>query len=152
MRAVLQRVLRGSVRVEGDVIGEIAKGLVVLVGVEKGDTEKDVEYVTGKVSGLRIFPNSEGKMDLSVKATGGDVLAASQFTLLGNTRQGRRPSFEASEEPKRAEEVFNLLVEKLKDEGVTVETGRFGADMQVELVGDGPVTIIIDSSKDTKDT
>lgn len=149
MRAVLQRVLRGSVRVEGDVIGEIAKGLVVLVGVEKGDTEKDVEYVTGKVAGLRIFSNSEGKMDLSVKDTGGAVLAVSQFTLLGNTRKGRRPSFEASEEPKRAEEVFNLFVEKLKDQGVTVETGRFGADMQVELVGDGPVTIVIDSRKDT---
>ena len=149
MRAVLQRVLCGSVRVEGDVIGEIVKGLVVLVGVEKGDTEKDVEYVTGKVAGLRIFSNSEGKMDLSVKDTGGAVLAVSQFTLLGNTRKGRRPSFEASEEPKRAEEVFNLFVEKLKDQGVTVETGRFGADMKVELVGDGPVTIIIDSRKDT---
>ena len=149
MRAVLQRVLRGSVRVDEDVVGEIAKGLVVLVGVEKGDTQKDVEYVTGKVAGLRIFSNSEGKMDLSVKDTGGAVLAVSQFTLLGNTRKGRRPSFEASEEPKRAEELFNTFVEELKHEGLNVETGRFGADMQVEIIGDGPVTIIIDSRKDT---
>lgn len=145
MRAVLQRVTEGRVRVGGEVVGVVARGLVVLVGVEGGDVEKDIDYLAGKVVGLRIFSNSEGKMDLNVKDAGGAVLAVSQFTLLANTRKGRRPSFEASEAPERAEEVFNIFVERLRAEGLTVETGRFGADMRVELVGDGPVTIVIDS-------
>lgn len=147
MRIVIQRVSRGSVSVEGEAVGEIFEGLVVLVGVEKGDSEKDVDYLTSKVSGMRIFANGEGKMDLSVKDIGGGILAVSQFTLLANTRKGRRPSFEASEDPKRAEELFNLFVAKLRNDDLTVETGRFGADMRVEIIGDGPVTIVINSRK-----
>ncbi|MCK4846997.1 MAG: D-tyrosyl-tRNA(Tyr) deacylase [Deltaproteobacteria bacterium] len=145
MRIVIQRVSRGSVSVVGEVVGKISQGLVVLVGVEKGDSEKDVDYLTSKVSGMRIFANGEGKMDLSVNDIGGGILAVSQFTLLANTRKGRRPSFEASEDPKRAEELFDLFVAKLRDDDLTVETGRFGADMRVEIIGDGPLTIVIDS-------
>ncbi len=145
MRVVIQRVSSASVRVDGEIIGQIGQGAVVLAGVKDGDTEDDVRYLAAKIPGLRIFADGESHFQNSVTETGGSVLVVSQFTLYADTRKGRRPSFVEAAQPPEAERLYELLVSELRNQGLAVETGRFGAMMDVELVNDGPVTIIIDS-------
>ena len=147
MRCVVQRVSRASVTVEGELVGEIGKGYMVLVGAEEGDTEADAAYCAEKIAGLRVFEDSEEKMNLSVSDVGGGVLLVSQFTLLGDARHGRRPSFIRAARPEAAEPLFELVCEKVAAHGIPVETGRFRTHMEVELVNDGPVTILLDSKK-----
>ncbi|MBE7449519.1 MAG: D-tyrosyl-tRNA(Tyr) deacylase [Kofleriaceae bacterium] len=148
MRAVVQRCRRAQVTVEGQVVGAIERGLVVLLGAGKGDGDADLAYVVDKVVNLRIFPDDEGKMNRSVLELGGGVLLVSQFTLYGDTRKGRRPAFVDALEPGPAEALYERAVAAVRAAGVTqVATGVFRADMQVELVNDGPVTILVDSRK-----
>lgn len=147
MRCVVQRVTRSSVTSDGELTGSIGKGLMVLIGVTTTDTEKDIKYMADKVPNLRIFEDAEGKMNLSLKDVGGAILAVSQFTLYGDARGGRRPSFITAERPERANELYEQLVAAWREQGLTVETGRFRTDMQVELINDGPVTLLLDSSK-----
>lgn len=147
MRAVVQRVKKSSVTVDSQITGKIDKGLMALIGVEEGDTEKDAAYIADKITGLRIFEDEEGKMNLSVKDIGGDVLAVSQFTLLGDVRKGKRPSFTAAAAPEEANELYRKVVEEIKKNGLHVEEGVFRADMLVEIYNDGPVTILLDSNK-----
>jgi D-tyrosyl-tRNA(Tyr) deacylase len=148
MRAVVQRCRRGSVTVAGEVVGAIDHGLVVLLGAGRGDTESDVAYVVDKLANLRIFPDDDGKMNRSVLDVAGGVLLISQFTLYGDTRKGRRPAFVDALEPGPAEALYERAVAAVRAAGVVrVATGVFRADMQVELVNDGPVTILIDSRK-----
>jgi D-tyrosyl-tRNA(Tyr) deacylase len=147
VRAVVQRVTEASVRVGDEVTGRIKDGLLVLVAAEKDDTDKDILYVTNKISKLRIFPDSEGRMNLSVLEAGGGLLLVSQFTLMGDVRKGLRPSFEKAESPEKARKLLEVLTERLKETGLTIECGRFQEDMKVELINDGPVTIMIDSRK-----
>jgi D-tyrosyl-tRNA(Tyr) deacylase len=147
MKVVLQRVKKASVAVENDVVGRIGRGLCLLVGIEKGDTDKDVEYLAKKVVELRIFPDEAGKMNLSVGDISGGILAVSQFTLAGSVKKGRRPSFDRAERPERAEELFNTFVDCLRGYGNPVETGLFAAMMDVEIVNDGPVTFVLESHK-----
>jgi len=143
MKACVQRVLSGKVVVGGDTVAEIGKGLVVLIGFEKGDLKSHVEKMAKKIVELRIFEDSAGKMNLSLKDVKGELLAVPNFTLAADCRKGRRPSFQSSEEPAKAEEMFNLFVEKCREEGVPVQTGIFGADMKVHIVNDGPVTFVL---------
>ena len=143
MKACVQRVLSGKVVVSGETVAEIGKGLVVLIGFEKGDLKSYVEKMAKKVVELRIFEDSSGKMNLSLKDVKGELLVVPNFTLAADCRKGRRPSFQSSEEPSKAEEMFNLFVEKCREEGVLVQTGIFGADMKVHVVNDGPVTFIL---------
>jgi len=145
MRAVVQRVTRASVRVGEESVGAIERGLLALVGVAKGDTEADARILAGKIVGLRVFEDEAGKMNLDLPATGGALLAVSQFTLLGDVRKGRRPSFTEAMEPEAARALFERFVALCADRGLRVETGRFQADMAVELVNDGPVTILLDT-------
>ncbi len=145
MKALLQRVTEASVRVAGEVVGRIGRGLVVFVGVANEDTEKDVQYLVQKTVNLRIFADEEGKFNLSVLDTNGELLLVSQFTLLADSRKGRRPSFVEAASPIRAEELFNHFVEQASATGLKVETGRFQQYMQVEIHNDGPVTILLDS-------
>lgn len=146
MRLVVQRVSHASVKVDGEIKGEIGKGLLVLLGVKKGDTEKDLDYCVKKLVGLRIFKDEEEKMNLSAQDIEGDFLIISQFTLYGDTKKGFRPSFITSEEPDKANQMYETFLEKVKvASGRKVEKGVFGADMKVELLNDGPVTIIIES-------
>ena len=147
MRCVIQRVSSASVISEGEQTGAIEKGFMVLVGVCAEDTEKDVKYMAEKVPNLRIFEDEQGKMNLSLKDVGGAMLAVSQFTLYGDARGGRRPSFTAAARPEAANALYEQLVAAWRAQGITVETGRFRTDMQVSLVNDGPVTILMDSSK-----
>ena len=147
MRAVVQRVSRASVKVGDEIAGEIGKGLLVLLGVEQGDTEGDADYLAEKVVGLRIFEDDAGKMNLSVAEVGGAVLAVSQFTLMGDVRRGKRPSFDAAARPERAKELYESFVQKIRALGLHCETGRFQEMMEVELVNTGPVTILLDSNK-----
>ncbi|MBT9136357.1 MAG: D-aminoacyl-tRNA deacylase [Firmicutes bacterium] len=147
VRAVVQRVSRARVVVGDEVVGAIAWGLVVLLGVAKHDTLKDATYLAEKIAGLRIFADSEGKMNLSLAQKGGAVLAISQFTLYGDCRRGKRPSFDDAASPEIAIPLYHQFVAGLKEYGLTVATGSFGAMMQVELVNDGPVTILLDSEK-----
>ena len=147
MRAVVQRVSRAAVRVDGAVVGEIGAGLLVLLGVAADDGNADVDYVADKIAGLRIFEDSAGKMNRSVVEAGGAVLAVSQFTLFGDARRGKRPSFDAAARPERANELYEACIARLRAAGLQVETGKFQASMQVELVNDGPVTILLDSKK-----
>ena len=147
MRCVVQRVTRASVTVEGEVVGAIENGYMVLVGAEDGDTEADVTYCADKIAGLRVFEDDQDKMNLSVQDVGGKVLMVSQFTLLGDARHGRRPSFIRAARPEAAEPMFELLCDKVRAKGLEVETGRFRTHMQVSLVNDGPVTILLDSKK-----
>ena len=147
MRAVVQRVLRASVAVRDQITGEIGKGLMVLIGVEIGDGEKDAAYIAEKVQNLRIFEDDEGKMNRSLTDVGGAILAVSQFTLLGDTRDGRRPSFIRAERPAEADALYQHVVGVWREEGILVETGVFGAEMAVSLVNDGPVTILMDSRR-----
>lgn len=145
MRAVIQRVLRASVTVDGAVVGEIARGWLVLLGVAPADTAKQVEWLADKVANLRAFDDADGKMNLAVQDVGGSVLVVSQFTLYGECLKGRRPSFTSAAPPAIAEPLYERFVAELKLLGVPVATGRFGADMKVELVNDGPVTFVIDA-------
>ncbi len=147
MRAVVQRVSRASVAVGEEITGEIGNGLLVLLGVEQGDSEADADYVAEKIVGLRIFEDDAGKMNLSVGEIGGAVLAVSQFTLLGDVRRGKRPSFDAAARPERARELYEYFVARVRRSGLRCETGRFQEMMQVELVNSGPVTILLDSKK-----
>ncbi|MGI8910923.1 MAG: D-aminoacyl-tRNA deacylase [Rubrobacteraceae bacterium] len=145
MRIVLQRVKSASVTVEGELVSEIGGGLLLLVGVAQGDGESEAAWLAGKVARLRVFGDEEGKMNLSVGDTGGEILAVSQFTLLADTRKGNRPSFIRAALPEQAEPLFDYFREKLREEGVaSVKTGRFGAMMDVALVNDGPVTILLE--------
>ncbi|MEE1073592.1 MAG: D-aminoacyl-tRNA deacylase [Cellulosilyticum sp.] len=147
MRAVVQRVTQASVTVEDQVVGEIAEGLMVLVAVRGEDTEQDMDYIAKKIAGLRVFSDEAGKMNLSVKDIGGKLLIVPQFTLYGSAIKGMRPSFTASGPVEEARLKFEQFIERLKQEAVPVETGIFQADMKVALVNDGPVTILLDSSK-----
>ena len=147
MIIVLQRVKQARVEVEGRATGRIGPGICLLVGVEKGDTREDAEFLASKATELRIFPDSEGKMNLSLAEAGGEVLAVSQFTLAGSTRKGRRPSFDGAEEPTLAAELFDHLVALVREKGFRVETGVFQAMMDVHLTNDGPVTFILESRK-----
>lgn len=147
MRAVVQRVSRARVTVNGQAVGEIGAGLLVLLGVGHNDTEKDAEYLAEKVAGLRIFEDAEGKMNRAVGEVGGAVLAVSQFTLYGDVRRGRRPSFDAAARPEQARTLYTFFVEKIRASGLRCETGQFQEMMQVELVNEGPVTILLDSGK-----
>ena len=128
-------------------VGQIGGGLLVLVGVEKGDGQEDLRYTADKLLGLRVFNDSDGKMNLSIQDTGGEILVVSQFTLLGDARRGRRPSFINAASPEDGERLYRQMIEYLQQQGASVQSGQFQADMQVELVNDGPVTILIDSRK-----
>jgi len=147
MRAVIQRVSRAKVTVNGETTGEIANGLLVLLGVATGDTNADADYLAEKIIGLRIFEDQDGKMNLSVADTAGALLVVSQFTLYGDVRRGKRPSFDAAAPPQQARELYEYFVEKIRTAGMTCETGRFQEMMQLELVNEGPVTILLDSAK-----
>jgi D-tyrosyl-tRNA(Tyr) deacylase len=147
VRAVIQRVAESSVCVDRKVIAEIGRGLLVFLGVEKGDVESDAEYLVEKIVNLRIFEDEERRMNRSLLDVGGRMLAVSQFTLLGDVRKGRRPSFAAAEEPARARELYDLFMELARREGIFVIGGVFQAMMDVHLVNDGPVTFVIDSKK-----
>lgn len=145
MRAVIQRVSSARVDVGGRSVGEIGNGLLILVGVARDDAEQDATWLAEKVTTLRIFEDGDGKMNLSVMDVGGSLLAVSQFTLLGDCRKGRRPSYDKAEKPEEAERLYRHFVELLRAKGLAVETGAFQAHMQVALVNDGPVTLILDS-------
>ena len=147
MRAVVQRVSRAKVTVGEWTSGEIGLGLLVLLGVGHQDTEADVNYLAEKIAGLRIFEDADGKMNRSVLDAGGSVLAVSQFTLYGDVRRGKRPSFDAAAPPDHARRLYELFVERIQAAGLRCETGRFQEMMQVELVNEGPVTILLDSAK-----
>ena len=147
MRAVVQRVSRARVTVKGETAGEIGLGLLVLLGVGAGDTRTEADYLAEKTIGLRIFEDAGGKMNLSVAEVGGALLVVSQFTLYGDARRGKRPSFDGAAPPEQARELYEYFVEKVRASGVRSETGRFQETMQVELVNEGPVTILLDSGK-----
>jgi D-tyrosyl-tRNA(Tyr) deacylase len=145
MISVIQRVRHARVVVDGEVVGKIGQGFLVLLGVGKDDTEEDVRYTATKIAGMRVFTDAEGKFNLALADVGGSVLLVSQFTLLADTRKGRRPSFIDAAPPEPAERMVERCAALLREAGVPVETGRFGAHMDVELLNDGPVTIILDS-------
>lgn len=146
MKAVIQRVSEASVEVDKEVVGSINTGLVVLLGVSREDEKADADYLAEKIPYLRIFNDAEDKMNLSLKNVNGSILAISQFTLLGNTRKGRRPSFIEAAEPESANELYEYFIHKIGEQGVKVEKGIFGAMMLVKIFNDGPVTILLDSS------
>jgi D-tyrosyl-tRNA(Tyr) deacylase len=147
MRAVVQRVSRARVTVGDEVTGEIDLGLLVLLGVGAGDTRAEADYLAEKIVGLRIFEDAGGKMNLSAAEVSGALLLVSQFTLFGDVRRGKRPSFDAAAPPEQARELYEYFVEKIRAAGLRCETGRFQETMQVELVNEGPVTILLDSAK-----
>jgi len=147
MRAVVQRVKKGSVEIEEKEIGKIEKGLVILLGVGQNDTEKDAEYLAEKIVNLRIFEDKEGKMNLSVKDINGQILVISQFTLYGDCKKGRRPSFVSAALPDKAVKLYDYFVKSIKNYGLKIETGEFQAMMLVKIYNDGPVTILLDSEK-----
>ena len=147
MRAVLQRVRSASVTVDGQTIASIAQGLVVLLGVAKGDSEADVSYMADKIPHLRMFPDEAGKMNRSILDVKGEVLIVSQFTLLGETHRGRRPGFDAAAPPDTARRFYESVAHSIREQGVQVQTGKFGANMVVALENDGPVTFILDSHR-----
>ena len=147
MRAVLQRVSRASVRIDGQIAGEIDRGLLVLVGVEAGDGPADITLIANKIREVRIFPDADGKMNLSVQDAGGAVLVVSQFTLMGDVRKGRRPAFDAAEAPDKARRTYDALLAELRQSDLRIEAGVFQAHMDVELVNDGPVTILLDPKR-----
>lgn len=147
MRAVVQRVTRASVTVDAEITGEIGLGILVLLGVGRDDNNSDADYMAEKIAGLRIFEDYDGKMNLGLADVGGAVLAVSQFTLYGDVRRGKRPSFDAAALPQPARELYEHFVSRIRALGLRCETGRFQQTMQVELVNDGPVTILLDSAK-----
>lgn len=146
MRVVLQRSKEASVIINGEQVGAISRGLVLLVAITHEDTETEVDYIVEKIINLRIFEDDQGKMNHSLVDTGGSILSVSQFTLYGDTRKGRRPSFTGAAKPELAEKLYDLFNQKLADKGIQVETGQFGADMDVQLINDGPVTLIVEKS------
>jgi D-tyrosyl-tRNA(Tyr) deacylase len=145
MRAVIQRVKSAEVNLDGRVSGKIGKGLLVLLGVGKGDGESDVSFMASKLPDLRIFEDTSGKFNLSLKETSGEILLVSQFTLYGDCRKGRRPSFTDAEEPTAAKNLYERLISKLREQGIPVQTGEFQAKMEIHLINDGPVTLLLDS-------
>jgi D-tyrosyl-tRNA(Tyr) deacylase len=147
MRAVVQRVMRAQVTVNGEIAGKIGRGLLVLLGVASTDSEADADYLVGKITGLRIFEDENGKMNLAASDVGGEVLAVSQFTLYGDVRRGKRPSFDAAAPPGQARKLYEYFVERIRRAGLTCQTGRFQEMMEVELVNWGPVTILLDSDR-----
>lgn len=147
MRAVVQRVVSAEVRVEGEVVGAVGKGLLVLVGVEEGDSQEDVSFISRKVLNLRVFDDSKGRMDLSVTDVEGEVLLISQFTLFGDCRKGSRPSFSRAASPKIAEELYLQLRDRILQGGISIQTGQFRARMEVSSINEGPVTLIVDSKQ-----
>jgi D-tyrosyl-tRNA(Tyr) deacylase len=147
MRAVIQRVIQASVSVDDRIVGQIGAGLLVLLGVSKTDTQDSADYMLEKVLGLRVFSDAEGKMNLSVREAGGAVLVVSQFTLYGDVRRGKRPSFDDAARPEQAKALYEYVAEKIREQRVECATGEFQAMMRVSLVNDGPVTILIDSEK-----
>lgn len=147
MRAVVQRVSSSKVTVEDNITGQIKKGLLVLLGVTHEDTSNDVDYMIDKILNLRIFEDENGKMNLSLKDVGGELLVVSQFTLYGDCRKGKRPSFTNAARPEVATPLYEEFVQKSKDQDIVVQTGQFGAHMMVDLINDGPVTMLLDSSK-----
>jgi len=147
MRAVVQRVSRAQVTVSGEVTGKIARGLLVLLGVTHADSEADADYLAEKIAGLRIFEDPNGKMNLDAPSVGGAVLVVSQFTLYGDVRRGKRPSFDEAAPPEQARRLYEYFVERIRAARLRCETGQFQEMMQVELVNDGPVTILLDSKK-----
>lgn len=147
MRAVVQRVSRASVTVNGEITGEIEQGFLVLLGVEQDDTQDDVIYLAQKAAGLRVFEDEDGKMNLALSDVNGKMLVVSQFTLLGDCRKGRRPSFVNAARPEQANELYQSFVAEVRGQGIEVETGRFQEHMDVELVNDGPITLLLDSKK-----
>jgi D-tyrosyl-tRNA(Tyr) deacylase len=147
MRAVVQRVSRAQVAVDGEIVGQIGRGLLVLLGVTHADNKADADYLADKIAGLRIFEDGNGKMNLDITAVSGGILVVSQFTLYGDVRRGKRPSFDAAAAPQRARQLYEYFVERIRAAGLPCQTGRFQEMMQVELVNDGPVTILLDSAK-----
>ncbi len=147
MRAVVQRVKSAEVYAEGRLCGKIEKGLLVFIGVGKGDQEEDLSYMVSKLPGLRIFEDASGKFNLSLGEIGGEMLIVSQFTLYGDCRRGRRPSFTEAEEPATARPIYEQFVSRLKGQGIPVQTGEFQAKMDVHLINDGPVTLLLDSKR-----
>lgn len=147
MRLVVQRVKHARVEVERELVGRIGEGLLLLLGIKSDDSIEDVEYLVEKVLGLRIFEDHAGKMNLSIMDKGGEILVVSQFTLYGDCRKGRRPSFDEAAPPELAMNLYDLFVEEIKKMGMKVETGRFGAVMDVNLINSGPVTLLLDSNK-----
>jgi len=149
MRVVVQRVNSASVRVDGDVVGSVKRGALVLLGVLEGDSEREANQLAEKVAGFRYFSDEEGRMNLSIGEVGGSLLVVSQFTLAADGRKGRRPSFDKAAPPLEAESLYEHFVSALRSQGVVVETGNFGAMMEVELVNDGPVTFVLDEAPST---
>ena len=147
MRAVFQRVSRARVVVDGEEVSSIGAGALILLGVGKGDTEKDASYMADKLAGLRVFSDEQGKMNLSLLDIGGQAIVVSQFTLYGDVKKGKRPGFDGAADPRVGEELYLEVVRRMNELGVPTKTGVFGAHMQVELCNDGPVTILIDSAK-----
>lgn len=147
MRAVIQRVSKASVAVNGQVVGQIKHGLLVFLGVGKGDGQSDIDFLAGKITNLRIFPDADGKMNQSVKDIGGGVLLVSQFTLFGDCRKGRRPDFTAAGQPETAKTLYEQMIATIRAKGVRVETGIFAAHMDIDSTNDGPVTLLLDSKK-----
>ncbi|QER41790.1 D-tyrosyl-tRNA(Tyr) deacylase [Thermodesulfobacterium sp. TA1] len=151
MKAVIQRVKEASVSVEGKIVSQINQGLLVLACVEKGDDEKIVDWMADKVINLRIFPDQQGKFNLSLKDLNGEILLISNFTVCGHLKKGTRPSFHLAEEPTKAEATLRLLAEKIRQKGLMVKEGIFGAHMEIFLVNDGPVTIVLEKTKPSKE-
>lgn len=147
MRAVVQRVTRAQVSVANELVSQIRRGLLVLLGVTRADSETDADYLADKIAGLRIFEDENGKMNLDAAAIGGEILVVSQFTLYGDVRRGKRPSFDDAAPPERARQLYEYFVERIRAAGLPCHTGRFQEMMEVELVNDGPVTILLDSAK-----
>lgn len=148
MRAVVQRVKRSSVKIDGKIVGEIDNGLMVLLGIHVDDTKEDLDYIYRKVKGLRIFEDENEQMNLGLEDVGGKLLVVSQFTLYGDARKGRRPSFIEAARPEKAIPLYEEFLERAKNDGIKCESGEFGADMEVEIINDGPVTILLESSKE----
>lgn len=147
MRAVVQRVKRSHVEVDGKTTGQINKGLMVLLGISEDDKTEDIDYMIDKIVNLRIFEDDDSKMNLSMLDVGGEILVVSQFTLYGDCRKGRRPSFVRAAKPEKAQELYNIFIERLKEKNINVQSGIFQADMTVYIENDGPVTLIVDSEK-----
>ncbi|MDD3150198.1 MAG: D-aminoacyl-tRNA deacylase [Candidatus Gastranaerophilales bacterium] len=146
MKTVIQRVKKASVTIENKIFSQINKGILVLLGIEKDDTEKEADFLVNKIANLRIFPDENGKMNLSIKDINGQILVVSQFTLTGNCKKGTRPSFDNSKEPIEANALYEKFIEKMKQEKIDVKTGKFAALMDVSLINDGPVTFILEKN------